>query len=135
MQLEKDVAAVEYGCALARAEPVHLQAGHVPYFRCISRKSWDTRHLRIIISTAGMPSAHSRAFILLSICSFSFAGIRIHLFQSGCASASCLASSFVMNLAVLDDREPLRCAFGRSLDLHRNGPIAPGYDSRLFGLR
>jgi hypothetical protein len=36
-------------------------------------------------------------FILSSICSFSFAGMRIHLFQSECASASCLASSFVIN--------------------------------------
>lgn len=66
----------------------------------MSLNSCETRHFKIIISTGGMPSARNRPFILSNICSFSFAGIRIHLFQSVCASASCLASSFVMNFGL-----------------------------------
>lgn len=67
----------------------------------MSRSSCDIRHFNIIISTAGMPSATSRPFIRSSIVSFSFAGIRIHLVQSVCASESCLASSLVMNYFLL----------------------------------
>lgn len=78
---------------------------YIPNFRWISLSSCETRHLRIIISTGGMPSARNRPFILSNICSFSFAGIRIHLFQSVCASASCRASSLVMNSVLLVKRE------------------------------
>ena len=81
---------------------VHIKrARDVPYFRWMSLKSCETRHFRIIISTAGIPSAVNRPFIRCNIDSFSFAGMRIHLIQSGCASESCLASSFVINSSPL----------------------------------
>lgn len=66
----------------------------------MSLRSCETRHLRMTISTGGMPSACSRSLILLCISSFSFEGIRIHLVQSSCASASCFASSLVINFFV-----------------------------------
>jgi len=63
----------------------------------MSLSNCDILHLRMIISTAGIPSTLNRPFIRSSILSFSLAGMRIHRVQSGCASESCLASSFVMN--------------------------------------
>lgn len=55
---------------------------YVLYLRWMSRRSCDTRHFRMIISTGGIPSACNRLLILSSNRCFSSEGISIHLVHS-----------------------------------------------------
>ena len=86
--------------------------------------------MRIIIVTAGMPSVCSWALILCNIRSFSTVGMRDHLFQSECASASSLASFFVKNFV----RQLGASTIASILDLRKIAPTASGCGLRLTGL-
>jgi hypothetical protein len=108
---------------------IRKSAHDVLYFRCISLSNCDILHFKIIISTAGMPSALNLSFIRSSILSFSFAGISIHLFHSGCASWSCFASSLVMYCCLSGPSFHFSC-----FNPHKICPTAPCYDQRRIGL-